>query len=102
MFLCQQFAGFNQIVDTLSLVCDLDRTEKNELPFLRQPAFSAGFLLIVRLEQIRVDGVRDTDNRLSGEQSADFGLLRQPAATAYKRDGCLTINFFLLPEDSGR
>ena len=65
MFLCQQFAGFNQIVDTLSLVCDLDRTEKNELPFLRQPAFSAGFLLIVRLEQIRVDGVRDTDNRLS-------------------------------------
>lgn len=57
MFLCQQFAGFNQIVDALSLVCDLDRTEKNQLPFLRQPAFSAGFLLIVRLEQIRVDGV---------------------------------------------
>ena len=101
MFLCQQFAGFNQIVDALSLVCDLDRTEKNELPFLRQPAFSAGFLLIVRLEQIRVDGVRDTDNRLSGEQPADFGLLRQPAATAYKRDGRLTINLFFLPEDSG-
>ena len=102
MFLCQQFAGFNQIVDTLSLVCYLDRTEKNQLPFLWQPAFSAGFLLIVRLEKIRVDGVRDTDTRLSGEQSADFGFLRQPAATAYKRDGRLTINLFLLPEDSGR
>ena len=56
----------------------------------------------MRLEQIRVDGVRDTDNRLSGEQPADFGLFRQPAATAYKRDGCLTINLFFLPEDSGR
>ena len=102
MFLCQQIARINQIVDALSLDCDLDRTEKNQLPFLRQPAFSAGFLLIVRLEQIRFDGVRDTDNRVSGEQPADFGLFRQPAATAYKRDGCLTINLFFLPEDSGR
>ena len=79
---------------------DLD-PERSWEHFLRQPAFSAGFLLIVRLEKIRVDGVRDIGNRLSGEQSADFGLLRQPAATAYKRDGRLTINLFFLPEDSG-
>ena len=59
-------------------------------------------LSVILTEPIRVDGVRDTDNRLSGEQPADFGLFRQPAATAYKRDGCLTINLFFLPEDSGR
>ena len=80
----------------------LAEPKRISFPFLRKPAFSAGFQLIVRLEQIRVDGVRDIGNRLSGEQPADFGLLRQPAATAYKRDGRLTINLFFLPEDSGR
>ena len=101
MLLCQQLASFYQIVDSLSFICDFDRTEKNQFAFLWQPAFPAGFLLVMGFIQVGVDGIRDIDNGLSGEQPADFGFLRQPTATAYKRDRCLTINLFLFPEDSG-
>ena len=103
MLLCQQLAGFYQIVDSLSFICDFDRTEKNQFAFLRQPAFPAGFLLVMGFIQVGVDGIRDIDNGLSGEQPADFGFLRQPTATAYKRaPGPPPITAMLFPVDGAQ
>ena len=86
MLFRQQFARFYQIVDSFPLIRYLYRAEQSELGILRQFTSAARFLLVVRLEQVGIDGIGNTGNRVSGEQGAFLCQAFQPVAARYEVD----------------
>ena len=95
VLLGQKLAGFDEVVDAFPLVRNLGGTEKDELLVGRESRLDAGFLLVSWSEQVDVDGIRDMDDGMAGEQCTLTGSFFQPLATGNEGDGSGLVKLLL-------